>query len=346
MVTTKKDPWEIAEVDFPASGSISEKLQFVLGYAILAPSGHNTQPWAFNINDDTVSLYADRNRALPVVDPKDRELIISCGASLYYLRLAIRCFGYQDEVVLLPSSEGMDLLAQVRLGSSRAPTVDERELFNSILTRRTNRQAFATRAIPLELLEQLQDDVASEGGVLRIITDEKEKGRVADLIAEGDLRQMNNPDFREELAHWIRRGHGPSHDGMPGYAFGVSEKLDFMTPVAALMMRRFNMGKGQAAKDHELATGSSALAVISGREDAPKTWLEVGQALAKMLLRAESKGLKASYLNQPIEEAMLRTQIRHVLMLDGVPQLLLRLGYGPELDAPTPRRSVAEVLRD
>ncbi len=77
------DPWQIEESDFPANGTTTEKLKFLLNYAILAPSGHNTQPWFFTIEDNAIELYADRTSTLPVVDPNNRELIISCGAAYF-----------------------------------------------------------------------------------------------------------------------------------------------------------------------------------------------------------------------------------------------------------------------
>jgi hypothetical protein len=92
------DPWKVSEGEFPKSGDAEEKLLFLLTYAVLAPSGHNTQPWRFRVRANEVELYADRTRGLPVVDPEDRTLIISCGAALFYLRVAIRHFGYADEV--------------------------------------------------------------------------------------------------------------------------------------------------------------------------------------------------------------------------------------------------------
>jgi nitroreductase len=39
--------WNIAENQFPKEGTRNEQLKFLLNYAILAPSSHNTQPWLF-----------------------------------------------------------------------------------------------------------------------------------------------------------------------------------------------------------------------------------------------------------------------------------------------------------
>ena len=73
-------------------------------YAILAPSSHNTQPWLFRIVDNSIELYADRARALPVVDPEDRALTISCGVALYHVILAIRHFGFEHRLEIRPTT--------------------------------------------------------------------------------------------------------------------------------------------------------------------------------------------------------------------------------------------------
>lgn len=67
------DSWEVSTGEFPAQESDAEKLRFLLSYAVLAPSSHNTQPWLFRVGDDFVELHADRTRVMPSVDPHGRE---------------------------------------------------------------------------------------------------------------------------------------------------------------------------------------------------------------------------------------------------------------------------------
>jgi hypothetical protein len=62
-----------------------------------------------------------------------------------------------------------------------------------------------------------------------------------------------------------------------------------------------------------------------------------------VLLHARAEGIDASYLNQPIEVPELRPRLRDTIGTSGLPQLLLRMGYGPETK-PTPRRTADEVL--
>src|ERR1700757_1687163 len=97
-------PWQVSERDFPATGPIEAQLRFLLNYAVMAPSKHNTQPWLFSIDQNRVELYADRTRVLSVVDANGRELIMSCGAALANLLVALRYFGF-SWLMEIPSSQ-------------------------------------------------------------------------------------------------------------------------------------------------------------------------------------------------------------------------------------------------
>lgn len=338
--------WNISQLQFPPSASSSEILRFLLNYAVLAPSGHNTQPWLFQINRDVLEFYADRSRALPIVDPQNRALIISCGAALLNLRIAMRHFNYAGEIEIFPNHKDPDLLARIRLGERKQATAQEHLLFQAIPKRHTNRKQFEDRQVPETLLSEFQVAASEEGCWLHIVQNEDQKKVVADLIAEGDRLQWSNKQFRRELAKWIRDRHSRTHDGIPAYAFGMPDipVIDLMSLVGSFAMRTFDMGKTQATKDYQLAIHSPILLAIGTENDTPQAWLSAGQALGKILLQARAQEIWASFLNQPIEVPQLRFQLRDALGKTGFPQLLFRIGYGSEVKS-TPRRTVSEVLR-
>jgi hypothetical protein len=116
-----------------------------------------------------------------------------------------------------------------------------------------------------------------------------------------------------------------------------------MSYAGPLVVRTFDMGAGQAAKNHELATGSPALVVLGTDGDRVRDWLKCGQALARALLRARVEDVWASFLNQPIEIPDLRSRVRNLIGCAGFPQAVMRLGFGDEIK-PTPRREIEEVL--
>jgi len=343
MTTTEASlaPWNVSPPAFPENGDAAEKLTFLLSYAVLAPSGHNTQPWLCSVDGDTIELYADRTQALAVVDPEDRALTISCGAALFNLRVALRHFGYRDDTYeLLPDPDDADLLARIRLVSGEPPSSKEEALFEAVPKRRTTRAAYHERDVPIELRRELEGDAAREDAWLHLVPD-AERATIAELIAEGDRTQMADKRFRRELAAWVHPNRSRARRGMRGYGFGFR---DLMSHAGPLGIRTFDIGKGQAAKDRELAERSPLLGVLGTAADTTRAWLEAGQAMERILLRACAHGLTSSFLNQAVEVDDLRPRLAEAIARGGNhPQLVLRFGYGPEV-AHSPRASVEDVL--
>lgn len=339
---TPLDAWQIDPDDFSALTGREERLRFLVGFAVLAPSGHNTQPWLFRLRGDGVEVHADRTRGLPVVDPHDRELLISCGAAACTLLMAARHFGFDADLQVLPDPEDPDQAALVRLGEGPGGSMDVDPEFSAILHRSTDRSAFADRPVDPGLTRELGRAAASWDAWFEPLAGPARE-TAAGLVARGDRIQMADPKFRRELAQWVHTNRTRSRDGMPGYAFGMGDLMSLLGP---LVIRTFDMGKGQAAKDEELALGSPLLAVLGTTDDDPDAWIRAGCALQQLLLRAQAHGLSASYLNQPIELPELRGQLRNLLAPEGHPQILLRLGYGTEEPEKVPRRPVDEVLLD
>jgi nitroreductase len=339
MKTITVDPWSLSAGDFPADGTMLEKWKFFLRYALLAPSSHNSQPWLFHVRHNTLELYADRRRACPVVDPLDRELVISCGSALFHLRCAMKHFACLGPVTIFPDQDP-DLVARVALGIQDETDDEESILFCAIPKRRTNRQPFSDVPVPGSLLKALQRAAEAEGAWIRFLRRQEARYAFADLVAEGDRIQWASKAFRMELSRWVHSNHSLSRDGVPGYAAGIDDLLSYTGP---LVVRTFDMGEGQAARDHEVATGSPVLAVLGTDGDRPRDWVTSGQALARVLLRARADEVWASFLNQPIEVPELRAKLKTVTDSSGFPQAVLRFGFGENVK-PTPRRELEEVL--
>lgn len=91
------DVWSVAEADFPRDGDSGDQARFLVRYAILAPSTHNTLPWSFRIVGNGIDVFADRSRWLRVADPDQRELLLSVGCALENLVIAAEHFGFDQE---------------------------------------------------------------------------------------------------------------------------------------------------------------------------------------------------------------------------------------------------------
>lgn len=317
----------------------SAVLREALGYAVMAPSTHNSQPWRFRVAPDHVDLCADRTRSLPVADPDDRELTISCGASLFFLRTALRQLGWDEETALLPDPNDEDALARVSLVRRLPPTPEIARLVAAFPVRRTVRTPFGDDEIDARLLADLQTAAAREGAVLQLIEGEGRRRAVALLVEDADRLQASDLAFRRELAQWVHPNRSVRRDGLPAAVFGLGDTLSYAGPTAD---RYPDRGPRRAGHDQQLTFGSPILAAVVTPGDSTRDWLNAGQALGRILLQAAASGVMASFLNQPIEVAKLRRSLARAIGTAGVPQLVLRMGY-PSQSHGTPRRPVREV---
>lgn len=342
MADNIRGSWERDAADFPVAAPFAQQAIFLLGYAILAPSGHNTQPWLYEIAENRIDVIADRRRALPVVDPYDRELAISCGAAIANLEIASVRFGFQPKVILSPDPDNADLLARVQMTVTGEPRHDSGALFDAITKRRSTRARFADEVPPDDLTETCVSHAKAFGIGLGFFADEAKRREIAELVDQGDHIQFDNPAFRRELASWVHSTRMGSRDGMSGTGFGMP---DILAPVARFVMRTFDIGNGVAAGDvKKIIEGTPALAVFSSSYDDQDSWVQTGRALGHVLLKVTARGFTASYLNQPIETASLRPKLKDVIGTADYPQILIRVGKALEMQPPTVRRDIAEVV--
>jgi nitroreductase len=309
--------------------------RFLFTMAARAPSVHNTQPWRFRTGPDAVELWSDPRRKLRT-DPSGREMLISCGAALFGLRLAVRSLGYLPVTELLPDPARLRLLARMSIGAAAPTNGLERQMLDAVPHRHTHRGPFAPGPLPPGLLAGLQHDVLAEGATLTLITggfayDRLE--RITDAAARrGDL----SPRARAEIRRWTRTAASTARDGIPDTALASGTGR----PPGRLPQRDFDLGRGIA----RLPSGGAsppATAVLLTSGDRRADWLRAGQALHRMLLHAASQWVFASLHTQPLEDAAARDLIRSQLALPGHPQMLLQLGPATTT-SPTARRPPAE----
>ena len=339
MVSLLTDPRAVREEDFPRMSTPAEQWCFLLNYALLAPSEYNIQPWLFKVRGKRVELYADLSRRLPIVDPDNRELVISCGAAFLNLRLALRHFGYREEVECFPSDDLTQPLATIISGHREEATTEDEQLFAAIARRHSNRHTFADRMVPDSLLMACTRLAGYEGTWFHMFQDSQQRLEVVKLIVTGDKQQWADRRFREELASWVHRSNSGRRDGVPGYANFKGSIAGSNNP---FVVRTVDLWRGEAIRDKHLM-GAPAVALLGTFADSVGDWFSAGQALERVWLKACAEGVQASVMNQPIEIPALRKQLSQIIGRAYYPQLIVRLGYAPDV-IPTPRRNVQDVL--
>jgi len=321
----------------PAVPIPADRIDDLIATAARAPSVHNTQPWRFRASLCAIELHTDQGRRLRV-DQAGREMLISCGAALFGLRLAIRELGYLPVVDLLPDQARPGLLARVTLGEAIPMTDTERHMLAAIPHRHTHRGPFSPDPLPAGLLAGLQHDARAEGAALALIDDPGQYQRLAALAGAARRRYAADPIARAETRRWSRAADRTARDGVSAGTFPVAAA----SQPGRLPQRDFDLGRGigQLATDGPPAAATAVLITLG---DGPADWLRAGQAMHCVLIRAATAWVFASLHTQPLEIPAVRALIRSQLALPGHAQMLLQLGVSRST-RPTVRRPVRELL--
>ena len=327
----------------PGPVDLRPEAEELVALAGRAPSLHNAQPWAFRVGRDSVEVYFDDRRSLPVADPVARQAYLGLGAAVFLLRLAMAVRHRAVRVELRPDPARPDLVALITVVGEREPTSEELRLLAAVPRRRTVRTPFLEAEVPVPVRVAWQEHAEREGGVVRWVERIGERSGVARLVAEADRRQQRDPAYLDELRRWTVPERVAEGAGVPTSTFGVTPEVGH---AAEFTLRDLGAGRRSGDQRHAGPLEEHPLvAVLATATDSADDWLRGGQALMRVLLAAADDGYVASYLNQPIDVAWMRQQLRDELRLAGQPQLVMRLGRpsGP-LPPPTPRRPPAELL--
>jgi len=322
---------------------LADHAQYLITTAARAPSVHNSQPWRFRVGQHTAELWCDPRRRT-WSDASGREMLISCGAALFGLRLALRSLGIEPVTELLPDPSQLRLLARVRSGRSAPMNAIEGRMLSAVPHRHTHRGAFEPGAPPPGLLPGLQNDALVEGTELAIIPPGLGFQRLVGLAASAARRGNLDPRAKATIRRWTRAADRPARDGIPATALTaepVRRTVPRQTVPGRLPQRDFDLGRNLGL----LPAGGApppVTAILLTRGDRRADWLRAGQALQRMLLHAASEWVFASLYTQPLEDPVTRILIPGQVGIPGHPQMILQFGRA-RTAAATARRSPDEL---
>ncbi|RAY13534.1 hypothetical protein DPM19_20175 [Actinomadura craniellae] len=304
------------------AGAAEQVARQAIDAARWAPSVLNTQPWWFGLHGARISLHEDIERRMPVADPTGREAVISCGAALLTLRVALCRLGRTPEVDLLPDPDRPALLADVSPGRPCRSEEDTDRMYEQIRLRRSHRGGFRAPLGPPDLPDRLRVEARQEGAVLLLVADSHTRDALAALTQAAEHVQRLDPRYVAEAA---LRSYGP-----PG-------------PAGPENVEPYFPGRGRSAVPGTGTAELGTVALVVTEGDARADWLRAGQALQRVLLRAAVAGVSAAFHTQPLEVPELREFVRTRFCAGRYPQVLLRLGVA---DRPPPgtRRPAEEVV--
>lgn len=315
----------------------TEVIENAVLVASRAPSYHNSQPWRWIADRAGLHLMLDRDR-LVATDEGARQALISCGAMLDHVRVALAAAGWAANVKPLPDPGDADHLASLDLAPLSAVSDIQRRRADAVLIRRTDRLPFAPPADWYTFESVLRSRIDGSVAALDVIGDD-DRHQVAEASQLVEALRVYDSSYHAELSWWTAPFE--TTDGIPHSAL-----------VSAAESDRVDVGRSFPISDHgERRLGvpddRSTILVISANDDSPRDLMGCGELLSQVLLEATMAGLASCTLTHVTELSAGRDIVGAVTGRSH-PQILIRLGTVPALDdvpPPTPRRPLGDVLQ-
>jgi nitroreductase len=306
--------------------------------ACRAPSVHNSQPWRWVSEGEGLHLYVDRSRWVQNTDRSGREALISCGAVLDHLRVAMAAAGWQAHIKRFPNPDNIDHLASVEFSPRELVADIDRERADAILQRRTDRLPFRCPTFWARFEPVLRGSVGGTVAILDVLSDEV-RSQLAEASRLTETVRRYDASYHAELLWWtapFALSGGIPPEALPSTSerWRVDVARDF--PARSDVDRRPDVG-----------VDSSKIVVLSAAGDTRPEVFGCGEALSSVLLECTMSGMATCTLTHLIELDESRDIVRGLIDGRREPQALIRVGIAPpmeDLPAATPRRPLDDVL--
>jgi hypothetical protein len=252
MKKTYLEPW-----DKNYSAKYKDPRIALTAAGLLAANNHNMQPWKIRLDkedDASFYLYADSSRVTGAVDPFYRQVMITQGTFLEYVRVAGEKQGWKVDITLFPigTYDESDILhsmekipvAKITLSKDKAK---DTPLYNAMFLADTNRGAYKPESLMASEINGLE--ALSEGAntFLKLYTDKDNLNKIGDYaiksaeVEAGVTRVMDesNVIFRanEYQKNKYRYGYSVEGQGTTGFMKNILQGLLTVFP-------KLNSGSG------------------------------------------------------------------------------------------------------
>ncbi len=317
----------------------TEVLKKAVQLACRAPSVHNSQPWRWVAEDGVLRLFVDHHRTLPATDYSGRELILSCGAVLNHLCVAMTAAGWDPKIERFPDPNDPDDLASVEFGPLDHVTDAAHRRAEAILQRRTDRLPLG-RPTYWDLFEPVLRSTFDDSLVTLDVLPDEVRPRLVEASQLTEALRRYDSYYHAELEWWT--SSFVLTEGMPPSAL-ASDKERWRVDVA----RSFPV-RSHADRRGEIKVDWAKILVLSTPEDTRADVLRCGEVLSTVLLECTMAGMATCTLTHLIELDESRDIVRGLIDQHGEPQVLIRAGIAPPMEhlpAATPRRRLDDVLQ-
>lgn len=349
----------------------------VLAHGVLAPNSHNLQSWRVVLEgEDSFLLYVDTDRLSPKADIPGRQVTISQGTFLEYVRIAAEELGYEADIGLFPDGEygpegspenlGGKPVARVSLkeASGDAPEEARESRETEVSSLYTMMFLPDTYRVPYRETKLLQEDIeklealSTENVSIVIFQEAEEVEKLGDIAYRAAEVEAGNAGVQEEGSELFR----PNEWEKNRFRYGFTMEGQGLSPLKVHVLQGLlslfpSMNSPEASRNSFLSQAEAAVentpayALIITEGNSRTVQVESGSLYSRFLLTASDMGYAMQPLSQATEEypemAGMYKEIHEEYAGEGETiQMLIRIGVPEKEVPPTMRLDVMDIVEE
>lgn len=344
-----------------------ESIKNILEKAVRAPSGDNSQPWRFRVNDGVVRIFNLPEIDNPFYNYEQRASFIAHGALIENIVILAATAGYESKVHLLPA-DGQENHAVADIFFEYNSKIAD-PLADYIDKRCSNRRMYKNQPLPDSVVldfVSVAKDISSDLDVSVITNDEKIK-TLAQAVSMNERVVLENKDlhriFYGDLV-WTDEEERQKKSGLFVKTLELSppQKIGFKLfkywPILKFLVK-IGFSKFVAKENAKIYGSASGYVAVMVNDNIPRNFIIAGRLFERLWLKITKAGLSAQpttgilFLVQRVmakktkglstESVKLISDVYDIIksvfgLTHETVAMLIRIGYAEKPSATTSRR--------
>ena len=336
--------------------SIKDTINQILSYAINAPSGGNSQPWTFKIEETKLTIFFHPEKDNPILNFNYRGTLIAHGALIENILISATHYKLEADLSIVQNSkEG--IIAEIIFKESQ---LLEDPLYSSIPTRSTNRKKYKDENIPDQIISDIFNNANGVGAGMALahfITDKKKMAIAGEAISNNEVIMLENKELHELFFKEViwnsdqEKARGGSGLYIKTLELNKPQEMIFRVirfwPMM-LILKKFGLAKFIASENAKIYMTGGAMGIISVSGTSNENFITAGRILEKIWLSCAKKNIslqlmtgilfmwqkleadKTDYFS-PSESGLIRDSYARIIesfsVKDDIITLMFRMGY-------------------
>lgn len=338
----------------------------LVAHGLLSSNGHNMQPWKIRLdknNPMVFYLYADSERLTSEVDPFARQMMVTQGTFLEYVKIAGDESGYQTAIELFPDggynehklSESMKTIPVAKITLTKA-NPQSSVLYDLMFLSDTNRAAYQSTKLTSEQINQLEAINADTGLSMKIFQDKENIDKLNGYAVQGASIEAGVDRVMKESETIFRANEYQKNKYRYGFSVEGQGTSGIMRHLTQGLVTLFpSMNSGKAASDLFIQStrtsvgNTPAYAMIITKDSNRASQVKSGMLYSRLILEAHRLGFVMQPLSQVLEEYPEMKEPYSSIHRDyasdgGTIQMLARLGEPTKEVPQSMRRDVMDMI--